>query len=241
MKPQTRRHGVVNAPERTDKSKRRLLPPVRRGIKILRWRRRQRVAFLALVESGSVMARIVRGRPRLRAVYARPNSIIRGHRLGNGAVIARGVYEVLDRDEFRVSLHGRRRKLSMLVLLLRDRATGHRHVAIVRHLPRNVQRIDPGRKARAAIDVETGRRALVYAETLPVAIYSDSNGHPPKILGFRTAARHGVESIVVDGFWVNGHGADALTGAIDHPAVVWADLTPTRINVTAERLPEETP
>lgn len=237
MKPQTRRHAVANAPERTDKSKRRLLRPNLRALKILRWRRRKHVAFLALVESGSVMVRALRGRRRLRGIYAAPNSIIRGHRLGNGAIYDRWAFEVLDVDEFRVPLHGRGRPLSMLVLLLRDRLTGHRHVAIVRHLPRNVQRIDPGRVARAGIDRETARRAEMYAATLPVAIYSDSNGAPPTILGFRTASREGVESIVTSGFWVVRNGADRLPGAIDHRAVVWADLRPTRINVTAERLP----
>lgn len=235
-KPRTLRFGVVNAPERTDKSKARLRAPAWRARRILRWRRQLDVDVLGLIESGSVMLAALKGRRRLRSRWAKANTVIRGHRLGNGAVIDQEV-RVLDVGGFSVRL--KRRRLHMLVLLCADRETGHRFVVMVRHLPRNVEKIDPGRAARRAIDSATRRHAEAYrAAGLPVVALSDSNGAPPHWAGSTTAGRHGVESIQSSGFWIPRDGADALPGAIDHPAAVWADLCPWLLDTTTTKLPK---
>lgn len=237
MNARTRRFGVVNAPERTDSSKKRLLPPLVRARRILRWRRQRRVDVLGLIESGSILAGVVAGRKRLRARWAKPNTIIRGHRLGNGALYDFRVVRTLDSEGFRVRL--KRRWLHMLVVLMADAKTGHRFVIIVRHLPRKVQKIDPGRRARRAIDLETVRRAEAYAAAgLPVVVLSDSNGAPPRWKGSEVASRHGVESIVCSGFDVVAKGSNELPGVIDHPAAVWADLRPRLLDTTTTKLPE---
>ena len=229
--------GFVNAPERTDKTKRSLFAPVRRSRALLRWRRRREIAFLGTAESGSVLASVAEGRRRVRALFAPADSIIRGHHIGKGAVVDRTQFDVLDRAYWYVPLTGRRRKLAFLDVLLADAETGHREVAIVAHYPRNTAKVDPGGRARAAIDAELSKRCSTYrAAGLPVAVYVDRNGARPPLAGFKVVSSHGPDAIYAAGFEVDTHGADDLSGVSDHHAV-WARMRPRVAAGAARRLP----
>lgn len=229
---------TINAPERTDPTKRNLLAPARRAIGILRWMRREGIDVAVLQESGSVMRACVAAHPKWQWSAAPPNTVIRGHQIGNALVTRKATIAILDKAAINVPLAGRKHGLWLPERLLLHTPTGATFDAVGVHKAR-AKGVPGGAASRAASDRLVSERANAAAGAgFPVVIGGDWNGQPPQIEDFKVAASHKADAILVSGdVLVVARGHSALPGLSDHDAA-WAELVVPVTDVRPKRLPK---